>query len=138
MPTARELMTPGPVTVPVTAKVQKAVEILHTAEVRHLPVVDEEGNLVGMLSDRDLRALSLPVFVGDEHVASLRTALNAPVSTLMNSDVVSVESEADVSEVIELMLDNKIGAVPVVDHDGAVVGIVSYMDVLRELEPPRD
>ena len=86
-----------------------------------------------MLSDRDLRSLSFPMFVGSEYAGDMRRALDAKVSELMSSDVLSVEVEANVSEAVELMLEHKIGAVPVVDADGVLVGIVSYMDVLRAL-----
>ena len=51
----------------------------------------------------------------------------------MTADVLSVDVETDVTEIIELMLEHKIGALPVTDGDGGLVGIVSYMDVLREL-----
>lgn len=130
---ASELMTENPQTIRATAKVARAVELLQTLDIRHLPVVDEEGVLVGMLSDRDLRGLQIPYFVSGEYAGNLQTALEAKVSSLMSSDVISVDSEADAAEIVDLMLDNKIGAVPVVDADGLLVGIISYIDVLRAL-----
>lgn len=130
---ASDLMTKAPVTVRVTATVRKAVELLQTMDVRHLPVVDDGGTLVGMISDRDLRAVSVPCLVPDEYVANLEVALAARVSTLMSGDVVSVDTEADAAEVIDLMLDHKVGALPVIDADGSLVGIISYVDVLRKL-----
>jgi acetoin utilization protein AcuB len=133
MLTARDLMTEKPVTIRANATVRRAAELLQTLDIRHLPVVDEGGNLVGMLSDRDLRSVSIPFVLGDEYVGTVRAALDARVATIMNSDVLSVDEEADAAEVVDLMLDNKIGAVPVLDGDGALVGIVSYMDVLRAL-----
>ncbi|HZU85814.1 MAG TPA: CBS domain-containing protein [Polyangiaceae bacterium] len=133
MTTARDLMTKGPVTVSPRTTVRQAARLLYTLDVRHLPVVDEEGTLVGMLSDRDLRGVALPLDVDGEHVADRRAALDAPVATLMSGDVISVDLEDDAAVVVELMIDHRIGAIPVVDADGAVVGIVSYVDVLREL-----
>lgn len=133
MLTARDLMTEKPVTIRATATVRRAAELLQSLDIRHLPVVDEDGNLVGMLSDRDLRSMAIPYVVGDEYVGTVRAALDARVATIMNSDVLSVDEEADAAEIVDLMLDNKIGAVPVLDGDGGLVGIVSYMDVLRAL-----
>src|SRR5215831_20191063 len=133
MITAHDLMTEDPVTVPMMAKVRDAVRLLQQLDVRHLPVVDEEGMLVGMLSDRDLRGLSFPEVIGAEYVGTIQTALDAPIASIMSSDVVSVDLEADVAEVIDLMLDLKIGAVPVVDTDQTLVGIISYIDVVRLL-----
>jgi acetoin utilization protein AcuB len=50
----------------------------------------------------------------------------------MSTDVLSVDPETDVGEVVDLMIEHRVGAVPVVDADSEeLVGIVSYMDVLR-------
>lgn len=119
MITARELMTESPTVVDATATLRNAIEKLQSLDVRHLPVVDTDGQLVGMLSDRDLRSAVLP--------------LDASVSNVMSTDVIAVDLEADVAEIIDLMLDNKIGAVPVLDSDDVLVGIISYVDILREL-----
>jgi acetoin utilization protein AcuB len=133
MKTAHDLMTEDPITISLMAKVREAVRLLQTLDVRHLPVVDENGTLVGMLSDRDLRGLSFPQVIGDEYAGAIQTTLDAPIASIMSSDVVSVDVEADAAEIIDLMLDLKIGAVPVVDNDQTLVGIVSYIDVLREI-----
>lgn len=133
MMTAHDFMTEDPATIPMNATVQRAVSLLQTLDVRHLPVVDEEGALVGILSDRDVRAFQIPELFGADYIGKIQTALQAPVSSVMSSDVISVDVEADAAEIVDLMLDNKIGAVPVVDADGTLVGIVSYMDILREM-----
>ena len=119
MITARELMTESPTVVDATATLKHAIERLQALDVRHLPVVDTDGLLVGMLSDRDLRSAAFP--------------LDAAVSSVMSTDVIAVDAEADVAEIIDLMLDNKIGAVPVLDADDVLIGIISYVDILREL-----
>jgi acetoin utilization protein AcuB len=121
MTTAQDLMTKNPATVSPLATVREAARLLYTLDVRHLPVVDEEGTLVGMLSDRDLRGLSIPLVLAGEHIAELHTALGATVGTLMSSDVLSVELEDDAADVVELMLEHKVGAIPVVDGDGMLV-----------------
>jgi len=133
MLTARDLMTESPTVIDVTATLRSAVERLQALDVRHLPVVDSDGALVGMISDRDLRGLTFPYFIAGENVSAVRTALDASVASIMSSDVIAVDEEADAAEIVDLMLDNKIGAVPVVDSDGQLVGIVSYVDVLRAL-----
>ena len=133
MLTAHDLMTEDPTTVSTTATVQRAIWLLQTLDVRHLPVVDEDGALVGMLSDRDIRGLAFPKILGSEYVGAVQTALDAPVSTVMSGNVLSVDVEADAAEIIDLMLDQRIGAVPVVDADGTLVGIVSYTDILRAI-----
>jgi acetoin utilization protein AcuB len=133
MLTAHDLMTEDPTTISMNATVQRAVALLQRLDVRHLPVVDPEGALVGMLSDRDVGGLAFPELLGSAYAGRVQTALDAPVSTLMSSNVLSVGLEADLAEIIDLMLDQRVGAVPVVDADGTLVGIVSYVDILREV-----
>ncbi len=108
-----------------------AVEILHTLEVRHLPVVNDDDELVGMLSDRDLRALVAPYEADDETAGEVLIHSRMPVSKIMTGNVVAVDTEADVNEIVERMLEEKVGAIPVVDGEEKVVGIISYVDVLR-------
>ena len=129
---AGTLMTTYPVTVTPEATVAEALDLMRDLDVRHLPVV-ERGALVGMLSDRDLRHVNLSRLLTDAD--ALRRELAAPVAELMRSDVICVEAETDLSDVIELLLENKIGALPVIQPDTqAVVGIVSYIDVLRAVQ----
>jgi CBS domain-containing protein len=126
----RDLMTPDPATVLSTASVAQAIDVLETLDVRHVPVVDEQGTLLGMVSDRDVRALVGPYpAISDEH----RAHVAMPVTRVMNAEVTTVDAEANVTEAIEALLSQRVGALPVVDADGDLVGIVSYVDVLREL-----
>jgi CBS-domain-containing membrane protein len=133
MYTAADLMTPNPFVIPASAKVGDAVRALQDLEVRHLPVVNAEGALVGMLSDRDLRSLAVPVLIDGESLGTVRLALDASVQSMMSSDVVSVGVEAEVEEIVDMMLGEKIGAIPVLDADGKLAGIVSYVDLLSKL-----
>jgi CBS-domain-containing membrane protein len=129
---ARDLMKTSPRTISVDGSVATALEILQSLEVRHLPVVDEDNGLVGMISDRDLGRLVVQTVAHDER--QLLFLRNDSVAGWMSGDVVSVDVEADIHELIELMIRNKIGAVPVVDGRARLVGMVSYVDVLRALE----
>ena len=128
-----DIMTREPVVLSTDATVADAVHILQTLDVRHLPVVDERRAVVGMLSDRDLRSLTVPRMVDEEWVGNMRAALRSKVVSVMNGNVLSVDEEAPVSEAIELLLEHKIGALPVLDAEGLLTGIVSYIDVLRDL-----
>ncbi len=135
---AAELMTENPRTVRVDDPIAEAVDVLQTTDFRHLPVLDEQGELVGMLSDRDLRGLQLPYSANTAVVDAARQKTGVPVSTMpvstiMSGNVVSVGPDADMTELMELMLEHKIGALPVVDAEGALVGIVSYVDIFRRI-----
>ena len=132
MTTAGEVMTRAPVTIRLSARVREAIEVLDSLEVRHLPVVNEDGELIGMLSDRTLDAIW--VSTAGERARHLpgRAVLDAPLSSLMSGHrFAAVEARTDAARVIGVMLDSHVGAVPVVDPAGALLGLVSYMDVLR-------
>jgi acetoin utilization protein AcuB len=120
MTTASDIMTAKVVTIRQTATVREALKLLAELDVRHLPVVDEHEGLVGMISDRDLLRLRRSSEV-----------LGQAVSEVMSGDVLVVTPSTHVDEIIDLMTENKIGALPVVDADQQIAGIVSYVDVLR-------
>jgi acetoin utilization protein AcuB len=130
MVTARDLMTRSPATVSPQSTIAEAWDVMRELDIRHVPVV-ENGALIGMLSDRDLARVGLLDRRAPGGVESLRRKLGTPVIEVMSSDVVSIEPETDVSEIIGLLVEHKIGALPVVADGPGVVGIVSYIDVLR-------
>lgn len=130
---ARDLMTPDPVTITPEASLAEAWDLMRELDVRHLPVVQDLA-LVGVLSDRDLGDLDVARLLSDEGAQGLERALATPVVSVMKSDVIAVEPDTELSEVVGLLLEHKVGAIPVVQPDTrAVVGIVSYIDVLRVL-----
>ena len=127
----QEVMTEDPITAQSSPAIGTVLNTLFESDVRHLPIVDGD-QLVGIVSDRDLRAFLAPSMLELEKPEDVRKRLAQPVSTVMNADVVSVTPETDLSEVIEMMIDQKVGAVPVVQPGtDELVGIVSYIDVLR-------
>jgi len=131
--TARDLMTSNPATVTPRSRVADAWDLMRELDVRHVPVV-HDGVLVGMLSDRDVAHIDAARLLVAEEADALRRELVAPIVTIMRSDVICVDPDTDVKDVVELLIENKIGAVPVVRPDTReVVGIVSYIDALRAL-----
>jgi CBS domain-containing protein len=87
------------------------------------------------VSDRDVAYLDVARLLAAEGADGLQRQLATPVIDVMSSDVVFVEPETGVSDVIGLMLEHRIGAVPVVTPGtGEVVGIVSYVDVLEAVQ----
>ena len=128
---AQEIMTAEVVTVHRTESLAKAMALLAELDVRHLPVVDDHG-LVGMLSDRDLREVGLHQIADDGNGGGLRRLQETAVADAMHTDVMSIHPGSTVPEIIELMVEQKVGALPVVEeHTSNLVGIVSYVDVLE-------
>ncbi len=125
-----EIMTQNPRTIRAIDRVGEALDTLQSMAIRHLPVLDEDGELIGMLSDRDFGPL-MRIFT-DGPTAAVPLSLRR-VAEFMSGDVVSVGTDADVREAIARMLEERISAVPVVDAEGHLVGIVSYVDILRSM-----
>ena len=105
------------------------------AAIRHIPVVTQ-CTLVGMISDRDLRSYMLPrperMFRADEE----RARMAVSVSAVIPSDVLTARPDTPVMELLDILLEEKIGAVPVLAPDtGDLIGMVSYIDVLRAVRP---
>ena len=131
--TARDLMTPDPVTAAPDASIAGVWDLMRELEIRHVPVI-QDGALVGMLSDRDLANLDMSRLLATEGADALRQELGTPIVGVMSADVISIEPETDLADIIDLLIEHKVGALPVVQPGTReVVGIVSYIDVLRVL-----
>jgi CBS domain-containing protein len=130
----RVVMTRGPATVEEAAPVKDAAAEMAAGGFRHLPVVDAAGALVGMISERDLRArLGTDIRRFADATAD---ALAEPVFEAMTPDPVSLPPTATLAEALAVFADERVGAIPVVDDGDRPVGIVSYVDLLgtiREL-----
>lgn len=125
----REIMTTNPLTARLGTTVFDAIRTLESEQIRHLPIV-EGGELVGIVSDRDLLRFSHAALLEDPDAA--RTRLQVAVSTVMTSDPSCVAPDDEIDDAIDMMLENRIGALPVVDEaEGRLVGILSYVDVMR-------
>jgi CBS domain-containing protein len=122
-----EVMTREPTTVRSTVSIGEALSTLKEVDARHLPVVDG-GELVGILSDRDLLELRNVLDNPDADTS----VLERTVSAYMSTDVVSVDPETELTEAIDIMLERRVGALPVLEAETeTLVGIVSYVDVLK-------
>lgn len=128
---AKDLMSEVVLTVSEDATIGEVAEIFQEKSIRHLPVVDGT-ELVGIVSDRDIRNLFVPRLIDEEGLDSIKARYGQPISTLMATDVIKVNEDAELADVVELMLEYKVGAVPVVEEStGDLKGIISYIDVLR-------
>jgi CBS-domain-containing membrane protein len=126
----REVMSAEPWATNVTSSLRHVLRLLAEADVRHLPILSD-GALVGIISDRDLLALTGLSDASDDPEAR-RRALAEPASSVMSSNLITVHPDTEVAEAIDLMIEHRIGAIPVVEPGSAkLLGIVSYVDVLR-------
>lgn len=100
--------------------------------IRHMPVVGADGALVGFITDRDLRR---PDWVDEAvdvaHVYQLEDDLQ--VQDLMSTNVVSVRAADDIRKAAEIFRERRYGALPVVNKNGELVGILSALDLITAL-----
>ena len=124
-----DIMTTPAITVGLDMPVLEAHQLMASRRIRHLPVTDG-GRLMGIVTDRDIR-LNLPSPATSLSVWEVNYLLaRLTVESAMRRAVITVDSDRPVSEAARIMLDHKIGALPVVDG-GVVVGIVTETDMLR-------
>ena len=137
--TVRNWMSPDPVSVSPDATVAEARELLEAQGFRHLLVVSDD-RLVGIISDRDV-AISGAVLrsaARNHDVASLLDD-DRPVESVMSGTPHVIGPEAEIREAARLLVSRHINALPVVDIDGSVIGIITSVDcLLATLEQPAD
>jgi len=124
-------MSPNPFCLRPEMTLLQVRELIAGRKVRHFPVVDAGGRLVGMVSDRDLRSVlpstALSPTVRQEQLERLE---RVRVETIMSRPPISLPREATLDDALLLFDRHRIGALAVVDHDGLLVGIISVRDVL--------
>lgn len=131
--TARDIMTHKVLTASPFSTLEEIVTIMSSKDIRHLPVV-EHGKVVGMISDRDVREMlpSHREIMQDPELA--RSRFDRAIQGLFPTDFVSIEESASLSEVIDVLVSERVGALPVVDEkENKLVGIISYIDVLNSV-----
>ena len=131
--TVGEAMTPEPVTVLPDDLFVDAIARMSARNVRHAPVVDGDGRVVGMLSDRDAR-----LAVGNSLLAEKDTPLPLRLRLLRVRDVMSrdpivMREPESLAQAAECLRFRNVGALPVVDRAGKLTGILSYIDILDQL-----
>jgi CBS domain-containing protein len=136
----RDIMTRDPLSVEPDAPLGTAMEVMIARKIRHLPVVDEGGAVVGIITDRDLRSVALAPALEQYLSTAARRRLRGIASTLENLRVkdamtcnpITARPDMPVTQAAALMLEARVGSLPVVDND-TLVGIVTDRDAVRAL-----
>ncbi|AMX82580.1 acetoin utilization protein AcuB [Geobacillus subterraneus] len=123
-----QVMNTSVVTLRATNTIAEALQLLRHHRIRHLPVTDGEGRLVGLVTDRDLRDASPSIFHLHEHLDDLQK----PVSAIMKTDIIVGHPLDFVEEVAALFYEHRIGCLPIV-NGGKLVGIITETDLLHTL-----
>jgi acetoin utilization protein AcuB len=126
----RDFMTKQPITLREDDLLRQAVEIVMVRRIRHIPVLDGKGRLVGIVTDRDVQGTlpsPLSAAAPEEYEALLETT---SLARIMTRQVLTVGADDLVAEAVETLLADKIDGLPVLD-DERVVGIFTVRDALR-------
>lgn len=113
--------------VPPSATIGHVLDLMVKYDIRHVPVV-EDGTLVGFVSDRDIRSRLGHVSCESE----MDEQCNREIGSLMTTHAETVKASSKVAAAIDLMLELKLGTLPVLDDaTGKLCGVLSYEDILR-------
>ena len=115
-------MSSAPITIRDDTNYWKASEIMQEKDLHHIPVVDVNKKVVGILTRRDLKIAAM--HFGDAQVE---------VSEVMHCPVVTIAPGELLAEAARQMIDNRIGGLPVLDANSQIVGILTETDLLRAL-----
>jgi acetoin utilization protein AcuB len=129
----RDYMTRHPVMVEPTTSIVEAQGIMAEARVRHLPVIETGKRLIGLVTRQSMRIP--PTELGSLNVWEITRLLsNLTIKDVMvkQEDLVTIEPNATLEEASQLMVQKKIGCLPVLE-EGIVVGIITEIDLLAQL-----
>lgn len=125
----KDWMSIDVITITPETTLPEAHKIMVTEEIRRLPVVDDEGRVVGILTIGDIRsaepspATTLSVWEMNYLLASLK------VETIMTRNPTTISPEATLGEAARMMLEHRVSGIPVVDADHHVIGIITESDI---------
>lgn len=119
------------VTLHVTDALAIAEDIMNMGRIRHLPVVDADNRVVGLVTQRDLFKASISSVLGFDRTKEHEWLGKVTVRDIMTKKVTMIEPEGGVVEAVDKLVTDKIGCLPVVDGQGKLLGLLTETDCLR-------
>ena len=108
-----------------------AEDIMSMGRIRHLPVVDEDNRLVGLVSQRDLFRASVSSVLGFDRAKEHEWMGRIHIRDIMTKQVVTIDPEAGVVDAVEKFVSDKFGCLPVTDEKSKLIGLLTETDCLR-------
>ncbi len=125
-------MTHDPITIGPEQTVAEAINILNNYRFRHVPVVDESGVLLGMLTDRNLRSATPSTVARSSQRENVEQAVNkTPVKLVMDDSCLHLTRMSTLDRALLLLQTKAIGALPVLNENMQVIGVFSVMDLMK-------
>lgn len=139
-----ELMTREVITIPPEMSVLEAVKILFEREISGLPVADDQRNVLGMITEKEIISMALPKFAeqfGDFDVIldeesfsrKIAEADRIKVKDIMRREVLCVSEDTSVAEVARLMIAKQARRIPVLDKNKKLAGIIARADIVKKI-----
>ena len=123
----RKVITVGP-----EVGIFEAQELMAESKIRHLPVVDANGRLIGIVTDRDIRsALPYASFKKSPGKAEKEKLSKLQIKDVMSKNPITILPTYTIQDALMMIQDSKVGALPVVDEENRLKGIISVRDLLR-------
>ncbi len=111
----------------------RLMDLMSDLNIRHVPVADPEGELIGIVSHRDL-IQAIAKAEGEIPIGELQSFLRSTrVEEITNYEAMTIDPDSDIAEAASLMLENKLGCLPVVDNE-RLVGILTEADFVKFVE----
>ncbi len=151
--TVADVMSRDPIVVKPETPLNEAVQILAQRRISGLPVVDDAGKLVGIISETDLMwqetGVTPPAYImfldsviylqnPATYERDLHKALGQTVGEVMSKNSITVSPDKTVREAAKLMQDHNVHRLPVLDSEGQVIGILTRGDVIRAMAASQD
>ena len=123
----RKVITVGP-----EAGIFEAQELMAESKIRHLPVIDPDGRLIGIVTDRDIRsALPYDFFKKPPSKKEKEKFSRLQIKDIMSKSPMTISPSYTIQDALLMIQDAKVGALPVVDEENRLKGIISVRDLLR-------
>ena len=126
----KNIMTKDVFTLNQLESLSAAKDLMDLARIRHIPIVDDQGKFVGLLTHRDILAATISGLAGIDRETQDEIESGIPIREIMQTDVVTVSAELSLKEAARLLLEEKYGCLPVVRGE-KLCGIITEADFLR-------
>lgn len=145
---ARDLMTKNIITVKSDITIKELSDILLKNKISGVPVVDDEGKIIGIVTEADVIKENIkvqipfyfdPLMVSgymvdfEKNYPNIKDYLNTPVKEMMSHRIKTVSPQTPINEIADIMVYNKVNRVPIVDESKKVVGIITRADIIKTM-----
>ena len=126
----KDIMTRDVFTLNKLDNLSAAKDLMDLARIRHIPIVDEDGHFVGLLTHRDILAATISELAGIDRNTQDEIEAGIPIQEIMQTDVVVVSMDEPLKNAARMLLEEKYGCLPVICGD-KLCGIITEADFLR-------